>query len=72
MIGKHYTGMSTFWFWIATWCAVTPALLIALIVFALVRFQPLRIDDYIFPRWVSCAFKVLKNFNVTTNLSLLL
>jgi hypothetical protein len=53
MIGKRYSSMNTFWFWIATWCAITPALLITLIVFALVQFQPLHIDNYVFPRWVS-------------------
>jgi solute carrier family 6 amino acid transporter-like protein 5/7/9/14 len=53
MIGKRYTSMKTFWYWISTWAVIAPILLIGLIIFSWVQYKPLKHGNYIYPQWVS-------------------
>lgn len=48
---KLMTGRKPFIYWLAMWLAITPLLLIAIVVFVFIAYSPVTYGSYVYPPW---------------------
>lgn len=52
MIGPKLNNRYIYMFWTICWRFISPALLVVLIIISIVKYQPLKSNNYILPTWV--------------------
>lgn len=52
MIGEKWNNSIIYGYFTACWLFISPVLLMTLVIISWVKYQPLRLDKYIFPAWV--------------------
>ncbi len=63
MIGSKITSHWTFNFWYISWCYVSPAILIGIVLFSLINFKNLELNGYVYPNW---SYRVGNIISLTT------
>ncbi|VEL24778.1 unnamed protein product [Protopolystoma xenopodis] len=58
------TGERPNWYWRICWLIITPSLIVFLLVFMLIKRQPLQLDNYNFPRWADCLSNLVAAFPI--------
>lgn len=65
MTGKSYTSNKIFWYWIATWCFISPAFLIALVIFSWIDYRPLKNGNIEYPMWSQTLGWLITSFVIS-------